>query len=973
MDGKKKQSKGPKGPPRGQAAAVGSATQALGSMSIGQNAKSLSLFPPRPPRAANQVAPGTPVELLTNLFKLSLTQKHDIYRYDVNIDMIRDGQVAVGVDRQPRKLSKEIRKMALEAAVREWLRQNPQKKLSSKKYAYVFDSNGSVVYALFNIFPEKSDKDSSIEFEVAIPLDTIVDAKLAKRDETFKVKLFLKGNTSMINMDKFFDHCKGIASDVTKIQECLRALNVILSGEIVQIERFFVTPISVFDFDVPGREISSKVLLRKGFSMSTRPTAAGPVVNVANSFNAFHEETDLISLLQQRFRVNDLNNPLQPRVIEELKKELKNKQIEATHINYGTKQNPHYRKYRVTNIEGDCLAKFTLVDKVNKTTQEITIKDYFKKEYNCNLKYPKLPCIVDKGRKIPIEVCRLIDRQRVTRKLTGLETAATIKVAALKPDENFRHIYNQVAIIDQHSQPLKDFGFALDCKPIEVTGRELVPTLMTGSGKPIRPNDGQYNVQQERFLKPARIGKWALAFLLDNDTMFFKRKCSDLGAQTFNKLYRTAAQQKGMTVGDMLGAREVNIANMNPSQIRKTLREEFAIYNENDVDHIIYVLSEKCPDYIYPYLQYLETIQYPSRQPGQKFTRVTCVKLNNYNNKIVSIPERAGMFVSNLLLKYNTKLGGINFALVGNPKLAYLRDGYIFISLDVCHPAPGDKLAQSIAAAVGMWDLDSPNRSYRTCIRVQHKARPNNATIEDVGEVDVMFQDILRAYFDKKRKMPTHIIIYRDGVSEGQLKQVLDGELRKIYSMLDRVYKIQKLPSLPLVCCMVVQKRHKVRFMRKQPFQSRNGSDYNIQPGTVVDSKVTHPTDHTFYIAPHKAIQGTSRPAHIYVIHDTIKISQDEAQSMTLALSYLSPRCTKSTSIPTPVNLADRAAERGKNLVVSWQDDNMQRGGPPKGKKGQSGGQGGDEVGIADEQLNKLNDYLQKIGDADYRNTLFYI
>ncbi|KAG4996968.1 hypothetical protein JHK84_028001 [Glycine max] len=36
----------------------------------------------------------------------------------------------------------------------------------------------------------------------------------------------------------------------------------------------------------------------------------------------------------------------------------------------------------------------------------------------------------------------------------------------------------------------------------------------------------------------------------------------------------------------------------------------------------------------------------------------------------------------------------------------------------------------------------------------------------------------------------------------------------------------------------------------------------NILPGTVVDSKICHPTEFDFYLCSHAGIQGTSRPAH---------------------------------------------------------------------------------------------------------------
>ncbi|RZC48466.1 hypothetical protein C5167_016897 [Papaver somniferum] len=112
---------------------------------------------------------------------------------------------------------------------------------------------------------------------------------------------------------------------------------------------------------------------------------------------------------------------------------------------------------------------------------------------------------------------------------------------------------------------------------------------------------------------------------------------------------------------------------------------------------------------------------------------------------------------------------------------------------------------------------------------------------------------------------PQRIIFYRDGVREGQFYQVLLYELdaiRKACASLEPNYQ-------PPVTFVVVQKRHHTRlFANSHNDRQTIDRSGNILLGTVVDSKICHPTEFDFYLCSHAGIQGTSRPAHCHVLWD---------------------------------------------------------------------------------------------------------
>lgn len=97
--------------------------------------------------------------------------------------------------------------------------------------------------------------------------------------------------------------------------------------------------------------------------------------------------------------------------------------------------------------------------------------------------------------------------------------------------------------------------------------------------------------------------------------------------------------------------------------------------------------------------------------------------------------------------------------------------------------------------------------------------------------------------------------------------------------------------------------------------------------GTVVDTKICHPTEFDFYLCSHAGIQvnnlfiscslplyfsvwdirgyllwqGTSRPAHYHVLWDENNFTPDGIQSLTNNLCYTYARCTRSVSVGKPL------------------------------------------------------------------------
>ena len=57
-----------------------------------------------------------------------------------------------------------------------------------------------------------------------------------------------------------------------------------------------------------------------------------------------------------------------------------------------------------------------------------------------------------------------------------------------------------------------------------------------------------------------------------------------------------------------------------------------------------------------------------------------------------------------------------------------------------------------------------------------------------------------------------NLLVYRDGVSEGQYKAVLEEELGKLRNTCDVMYRGRELPKITLI---IVGKRHHTRFFKE--------------------------------------------------------------------------------------------------------------------------------------------------------------
>ena len=271
-------------------------------------------------------------------------------------------------------------------------------------------------------------------------------------------------------------------------------------------------------------------------------------------------------------------------------------------------------------------------------------------------------------------------------------------------------------------------------------------------------------------------------------------------------------------------------------------------------------------------------------------------------------------YLANVGLKFNLKLGGRNHSLDPS-KLGFIgQKKTIVVGIDVTHPSPGSSSkAPSVAGIVasidewlGQWPAD---------IRVQP------ARQEMVTDLDEMFKSRLLLWRERNETLPENILVYRDGVSEGQYDIVLDQELPALRATCKAVYSaLDTEAGKPRITIIIVGKRHNTRFYpTKKEEADRGGNPIN---GTIVDRGVTEARNWDFFLQAHAAIQGTARPAHYYIVYDQIfrnlklptpfSTAADALEDLTHNMCYLFGRATKAVSICPPAYYADLVCTRAR-------------------------------------------------------------
>ncbi|CAM9273566.1 unnamed protein product [Choristocarpus tenellus] len=591
---------------------------------------------------------------------------------------------------------------------------------------------------------------------------------------------------------------------------------------------------------------------------------------------------------------NQLTRGIRPHDRRKIETALKGVSLEVTH----RKSNRQYKVSAITKVGAD-----TLTFPNAETKRDENVARYFESKYH-RLKYPGLPCVrigsMSKHNYIPMEVCTVAQGQKVS-KMDERQTADMIKITCQRPHIRQGAIHQQFNNVQSNmNNSCNQFGIRITNAQIKTKARVLPPPWMQYNASGRQPTEqpicGSWNLKDKKLFDNKPLKSWAVV-------SFCQGRDIDMGGlQRFLSELVKVMGIHGMAV--------VGAAQKPPIVIAESVPG-----NRQRVDDLTYArnaLSAAKDQAERQFKAPCQLILCPkstqdSKDYGEiKMASDTTLGVPSQVCLVKHVQASKIQYLANLCLKINAKLGGRNA--VPRDQLPFVQDApTIVFGADVNHPGAGNVSKPSIAAVVA--SMDRWVSRHASCVAVQEHRK-------EVIQQDLatMVKSLLVTFYKCNNAKPQRIIFFRDGVSEGQFKEVLLYEVRAIElacASLERGYR-------PTITFIVVQKRHHTRlFQPKRDDQDQSG---NVAPGTVVETGICHPMEWDFYLMSHAGLQGTSRPAKYHVLWDENNFDSDSLQLLCYHLCFMYCRCTRSVSIPPAVYYAHLVAFRAQFFINAADD-----------------------------------------------------
>jgi len=252
-----------------------------------------------------------------------------------------------------------------------------------------------------------------------------------------------------------------------------------------------------------------------------------------------------------------------------------------------------------------------------------------------------------------------------------------------------------------------------------------------------------------------------------------------------------------------------------------------------------------------------------------------------------------------IIIQIYAKIGGEPWTIEDFP---FSEDSSMIVGIDVFHKTPDKKKSLMAFCAT----INKELTRFWSAIKAQGSGQEISNTLQDcmIGA--------LHAFKDMNKVFPKKVIIYRDGVGEGQRKTLMGTEVTQILA----AFKTMKLEDEIKMMFVLVDKRITTKI-----FSNANNKIENVAPGTVLDNLITSPDSYEFYMVSQRAKQGAASPTHYYILYDAIKEDPSKIQLLTYKLCYMYYNVSGSIRVPAPIQNAHRlAALIGERQVARDED-----------------------------------------------------
>jgi len=429
---------------------------------------------------------------------------------------------------------------------------------------------------------------------------------------------------------------------------------------------------------------------------------------------------------------------------------------------------------------------------------------------------------------IAAELVDILPGQPLKTKLTPAQQDAMIGFACRAPPENAQSITTSARkLLGLDSNPLlPQFGITVDKNLVTVLGRELLPPKLSYTGGTrVEPKDGGWLMKGVKVAKQGRrIEKW--------NYLYFAGTNSGVAKQTASGFANFMAQRMGININVKPISPNGVACQLDENAIRTTMANlaklgppQLIVVFLPDKDSSRYNLIKELGDCVYG----IHTVCAATR---------------------IHIEQGQAGFFANVGLKVNLKFGGINHKLISDNGLIS-KGKTMVVGYDVTHPtnlaSGAGENAPSIAGLVS--SIDSHLSQWPAYVwNMKGKTEMLNKQLVPA------FKHMLQLWQKnpENKGLPDKLVIFRDGVSEGQFNQVNAEEVPFIRQACREIYGAKSLPRITLV---VSVKRHQTRFYPTDQNHTHHKSK-SPKEGTIVDCGVTSVRYWDFFLQAHASMQG---------------------------------------------------------------------------------------------------------------------
>lgn len=528
------------------------------------------------------------------------------------------------------------------------------------------------------------------------------------------------------------------------------------------------------------------------------------------------------------------------------------------------------KTYRVDDIDwgSNPLSKFKKSNEM-----EISYVEYYKQAYNIELQDLKQPLLLSmpkakdkrRGQEGPLcilpELCSLTGLADEVRADFGIMKDLAVHTR-IGPGDRVKRLEKFIADINNNpvsAKEMRDWNLEFAKNLLTMNGRRL-PTEKIFQSRPEMAYtynkdtaDWSREMRGQQLINPAHLDNWLMVFNHKDQAaasdlfMTLQKVCPPMGMKIM--------KPKLLTINDDTTASFVKALKEN---ITEEVCMVLVVLPSNRKDRYDAIKTICCVDQAVP-------------------SQVVLARTLSKKQMLMSVATK-------IAIQLNVKMGGEVWG-VEIP----IRNMMV-IGIDTYHDSA--KKGRSVGAFIASMN-NNLTRYYSRCAFQSTHEELQNA-------LKVCMQGALRNYHQINGALPEKIIVYRDGVGDGQLEAVHKHEINQLTDC----FKAVGNNYAPKIAVIVVKKRINSRFFA---IDQRNQLG-NPPPGTIIDTEATRPEWYDFFLVSQSVRQGTVSPTHYNVIHDSTGYKPDHLQRLSYKLCHLYYNWPGTIRVPAPCQYAHKMA-----------------------------------------------------------------